>query len=195
MQKLAYALALATMLATPATADVFFTAGCTGGGTSLVCTFDATPGNLLIDSNIANVNVSGTVTGVTGTFSGGSGAGTNITADFSGPQQVDGLGTFNVTSVLQSGPGGNPTASEVILNITGTMLALLANADGNIFSAHVCSGVTGTSTCANTFFSTPGTFNPPPPPPNPVPLPGAAWLFGAGLLGLWTVIRNKKKIA
>lgn len=195
VKKLRFILYAATLLILPisgAKADVTYTAGCTGGGSTLTCTYTALSPDLFIDSNIADLNVSGTVTNVTGTFSGGSGAGTTLSADFSGAQQVDGLGQFNITTSLSSGPGGNPTASQIVLTITGSMLALLANSDGNTFAAHVCDVITG-STCSSTFFSTPGTNNPPPPPPGQVPLPGAVWLFGTGVGLIGVLMRKRRK--
>jgi len=148
------AAAAAFAFTSPAQAD-FFTASCSGGGTSLSCTFNALSGFLLIDSNAANINLSGTVTSATETFSGGSGAVTASDITFNSPQQVDGFGKFNFTDDLKSGPGGNPTVSTITFSILGTGLGLLANSDGNVFSAHICQVSTG-SACATTFFAVPG---------------------------------------
>jgi hypothetical protein len=161
------AAAAAFAFTSPARAD--YTAGCSGSTTSLTCTFSivAGSGQLFIDSQAADINLSGTVSSATETFSGGSGAVTSSNIVFNSPQNVDGLGSFNFTDDLISGPGGNPTASTITFTITGTGLGLLPNNLGNVFAAHIGEGCTA-SACASTHFET------------PVPAP----IVGAGLPGL-----------
>jgi hypothetical protein len=146
--------AAAFAFTSPARADTFppfFTASCSGGGLSLSCTFNALSGFLFVDSQAADINLSGTVTSASETFSGGSGAVTASAITFNSPQQVDGFGKFNFTDDLKSGPGGNPTVSTITFSILGTGLGLLPNAEGNVFAAHICEISTG-SACASTFF-------------------------------------------
>jgi len=146
-------MAAAFAFTSPAHAD-FFTAGCSGGGSSLTCTFTADPGFLFIDSHAADINLSGTVTSASETFSGGSGAVTSSTITFNSAENVDGLGLFNFTDRLISGAGGNPTVSSITFTINGTGLGLLPNNDNNTFAAHICA-VSTDSACANTFFAVP----------------------------------------
>jgi len=172
------------VLAGPAQAVTFFTDSCSGGGSSLTCTFTASSGFLFIDSNAANLNLAGTVTSASEVITGGNATSSTIT--FNSPQNVSSLGTFNFTDVLSSaGSPGNPTASSITFTITGSNLALLANSLGNTSSAHICDVSSGTA-CSTTFFTLPGNQ------PNPVPLPGALPLFATGLAGLG-LLRWKKK--
>jgi hypothetical protein len=147
------AAAFAFAFTSPAHAD-FFSASCSGTSTSQTCAFNALSGFLFIDSQAADINLSGTVTSATETFSGGSGAVTSSAITFNSPQQVDGLGKFNFTDDLKSGPGGNPTVSTITFSIIGTGLGLLPNDQGNVFAAHICEVSTG-SACASTFFAVP----------------------------------------
>jgi hypothetical protein len=161
------AAAAAFAFTSPAHAD--YTAGCSGSSTSLTCTFSIVSGSgqLFIDGNAADINLSGTVTSASETFSGGSGAVTSSTITFNSPQNVSSLGSFNFTDDLNSGPGGNPTVSTITFTITGTGLGLLPNQFGNVFAAHIGEGCTA-SACASTHFET------------PIPAP----IVGAGLPGL-----------
>ena len=134
----------------PAHADPF-TASCSGSTTLLTCSFTANPGFLFIDSQAADINLSGTVSSATEAFSGGSGAVTASNITFNSPQNVDGLGSFNFTDDLKSGPGGNPTVSSISFTIIGTGLGLLPNGDNNVFAAHICVVSTG-SACSSTAF-------------------------------------------
>jgi hypothetical protein len=170
----------------PAHAD--YTASCGGSTTSLTCTFSivAGSGELFIDSQAADINLSGTVTSASETFSGGSGAVTSSSITFNSPQNVDGLGSFNFTDDLHSGPGGNPTVSTITFTITGTGLALLPNQFGNVFGAHIGEGCTA-SACATTHFETPV-----PAPIVGAGLPGLVMACG-GLVGL--ARRRRQKIA
>ena len=177
------AAAAAFAFTSPAQAD-FFTASCSGGGTSLSCTFNALSGFLLIDSNAANINLSGTVTSATQTFSGGSGAVTSSTITFNSAENVDGLGLFNFTDRLISGAGGNPTVSSITFTINGTGLGLLSNNDNNTFAAHICAVSTG-SACATTFFAVPASTV-------GAGLPGGLALACCGLVGL--ARRRRQKI-
>jgi hypothetical protein len=154
----------------PALADNF-SASCTGSTTQQVCTFNASvDGNLFIGNNAVAVNLSGTVTSATETFTGGTATSSTISLPGQGNQQVDGIGTFTVRDDLSSaGSPGNPTADTVTLTINGTGLALTANAAGNEFGGHICfQGETNGGTCNGTFFG----------PPVPAPI------VGAGLPGL-----------
>jgi hypothetical protein len=164
------AAAAALAFTSPAHAD-FFSASCTGSGTTtLVCTFNASAfGNLFISNNAVDVNVSGTLTSATETFTGGTA--TSSTVHLTGNTNVDGIGDFTVRDDLaSSGSPGNPTADTVTLTIHGsTNLTLAANQFGNIFGGHIClNGETNGGTCTTTFFS----------PPVPAPI------VGAGLPGL-----------
>jgi hypothetical protein len=155
----------------PAHAD-FFSASCTGSVTQQVCTFNASAfGNLFINNNAVDVNLSGTVTSATESFTGGTASSSvlSITA-----ANVDGIGSFNVRDDLNSsGTPGNATADTVTLTINGSNLALAANDRGNIFGAHVClNGETNGGTCTTTFFSSPTTIGVPGP------------IVGAGFPGL-----------
>jgi hypothetical protein len=170
-----------------AQAATFFTDSCSGGGASLTCTFTANSGFLFIDSSAADLNLSGTVTSASETFTGGNATSSSI--DTSANQQVDGFGRFNLTDNLQStGSPGNPTAATITLTILGTGLGLTNNTDGNSVAAHICQVSTGTA-CSSTFFALPnGTVS-------AVPLPGALTLFATGLAGLVLVGRRRKKQA
>jgi hypothetical protein len=180
----AFALVLAAFSIQPASAATFYSESCSGGSTSLTCTFAANSGFLFIDSSAADLNLSGSITSATETFSGGSGAVTSSTVNITGSKNVDGFGTFNVTDDLTSGAGGNPTVSTITLTINGTTLALLANGDGNDVAAHICEISSG-SACASTFFALPnGTMS--------TPLPAALPLFAGGL-GLVGYLARRRK--
>jgi hypothetical protein len=157
------AAAAAFAFTSPAHAD--FTAGCTGTAT-LTCTFTAINGQVFVDSQAADINVTGTNVAATETFTFNNVVSTDstITIDQTSPANVDGLGHFTLTDRLNTSP---PRADTITITITGTNLALKPNEFGNIFAAHVCDTVTD-SACANTFFTT------------PVPAP----IVGAGLPGL-----------
>jgi hypothetical protein len=160
------AAAAALAFTSPAHA-AFYSASCTGSGTTtLVCTFNASvDGNLFIDTDAVDVNVSGTVTGATETFTGGTASGSTVDTTAA---NVDGIGTFNVRDKLTGSP---PTADTVILTITGsTNLALAPNNDNNIFGAHICLNGEAGGGCTTTFFTT------------PTGVPGP--IVGAGLPGL-----------
>jgi hypothetical protein len=169
MRRMSLMIAAATAafaFTSPAHAD--YTAGCTGGGTSLTCTFSIVAGSnqLFFSAQAADINLSGTVATASETFSGGTATSSNIT--FNSPQNVDGIGSFNFTDDLSSsGSPGNPTASTITFTITGTGLGLLPNQFGNVFGAHIGENCTATA-CASTHFET------------PVPAP----IVGAGLPGL-----------
>jgi hypothetical protein len=181
----AFALALAAFSIQPASAATFYSESCSGGSTSLTCTFTANSGFLFIDSSAADLNLSGTISSATETFSGGSGAVTSSTVNITGSKNVDGFGTFNVTDDLTSGAGGNPTVSTITLTINGTTLALLANSDGNDVAAHICEISTG-SACSSTFFALPnGTMS--------TPLPAAVWMFGSALAGCAFLMKRKQR--
>ena len=175
------------LLGGPAQAVTFFTDSCSGGGTSLTCTFTASSGFLFIDSSAANLNLAGTVTSASESFTGGNATSSSIT--FNSPQTVDGFGTFNFTDNLSSaGSPGNPTAATITFTINGSGLALLANSLGNTASAHICDISSGTA-CSSTFFALPnGTVS-------QVPLPGALPLFATGIAGLVLLGRRKTKQA
>src|SRR2546430_17380815 len=78
-----------------------FTASCTGSTTLLSCTFTANSGFFFIDSQAADLNLSGTVTSAREVFSGGSRAGTASGITFNSPQNVDSLGSLNLTADLK----------------------------------------------------------------------------------------------
>ena len=142
-----------------------FTAGCSGGGTTLTCTFvSAAPGELFVDSSAANVNVSGTIANVTESFTFQGTTSTDSTILLNQGNNVGGLGTFNIQDNLNTAP---PRADHITLTITGTNLALAANSSGNVFASHIGTGCVGTA-CTNTLFAT--------------PVPGP--ILGAGLPGL-----------
>jgi hypothetical protein len=161
------------LIASPAEA-ASFTSSCTGGGSSLNCTFTAGTGTLFIDGQSADINVTGTIAGATETVSGG--GATTSSFDFNSTSPVDGLGHFTVVDNLIGSP---PTASLITIVITGSNLALAPNEFGNVFAGHICDGTGGVCT-GTTFFTT----------PVPAPLIGAglpgilAMLSGGGLLGL-----------
>jgi hypothetical protein len=163
------AAAAAFAFTSPAHANPF-TASCSGGGTSLTCTFVSGPGELFIDGQAADINLSSTsiITNATETFTGGTATASNF--EFNSTNPVDGLGHFTVVDNLTSTSSpGNPTASTITITITGSNLALASNELGNTFAAHICEVSTGTA-CSSTFFTT----------PSPVPAP----IVGAGLPGV-----------
>jgi hypothetical protein len=148
------AAAFAFAFTSPAHADPF-TASCSGGGTSLICTFVAGPGELFIDGQAADVNLSATSSIATAseTFSGG--GATSSTIEINPNNPVNGFGHFTVVDNLSSAGGpGNPTASTITITLTGTNLATAPNELGNTFAAHICAVSTGTS-CSSTFFAVP----------------------------------------
>jgi hypothetical protein len=153
------AAAAAFAFTSPAHANPF-TASCSGGGTSLTCTFVAGPGELFIDGQAADINLSATstITNVTETLSGGTA--TSSTFEINSTNPVDGLGHFTVVDNLVGSP---PTASTIVITITGSNLATAPNELGNIFAGHILAG-------GVTFFTT----------PTPIPAP----IVGAGLPGL-----------
>jgi hypothetical protein len=152
----------------PARATTFYSVSCNNSTTDLICTFDASSfGNLFIDSQAADLNVSGTITSASATFADGTfGSATSITTTV-GSKQVDGLGKFNVTTDLASkGSPGNPTADTITITVLGTGLAV----DTTLFGAHIClNGETAgnAGSCTTTFFTN---------------VPGP--IVGAGLPGL-----------
>jgi hypothetical protein len=167
-----------------AKADTFYTTNVTTNTTSeIVVTFTANAGYLFVDSNVADVNLSGNVSNVTETWTGGSSAVTGMDFTANSSQQVDGTGKFTLTTDLLSGPGGNPTVSTITLDITGSSLALVQNSLLNEFAAHICVVSSG-SACSNTFFTTPG---------NVTPIPGALPLFGSVLAGAYLFARKRRR--
>jgi hypothetical protein len=161
------AAAAAFAFTSPAHAD--FIAGCTGT-TTLVCTFTAINGQVFVDSQAADINVTGTNVAATETFTFNSithpNTDSHITIDQTSPPNVDSIGHFTLTDDLLTDP---PRADTITITITGTNLALVPNEKGNIFGAHVCTTVDGVCpTNGNTFFTT------------PVPAP----IVGVGLPGL-----------
>jgi hypothetical protein len=181
------AAAAAVAFTLPAHANPF-TASCSGGGTSLTCTFVSGPGELFIDSQAADINLSATstITNAAETFTGGTATASNF--EFNPNNPVDGLGHFTVVDNLTSaGSPGNPTASTITITLTGSNLALAPNELGNTFAAHICEVSTGTA-CSSTFFTTPTV-------PGPVVgagLPGLVMACG-GLVGL--ARRRRRKLA
>jgi hypothetical protein len=173
-----------------AEAATYYTASCSdtgsgAAGTELTCTFTASTGNLFIDSSIADLNLSGTVTGVTTSFTGGSGGGTDVTYSYdpTKPKQVDGQGNFTFTTVLNSN-GGNPTAQTITIVIDGSNLALSPNGSGNDFAAHICA-ISVDTACANTFFTNNTA--------QETPILGALPLFGSVVGGAYLFARKRRR--
>jgi hypothetical protein len=163
---LAASAALPVAFSSPAHA-IPYTASCSGGGSTLTCTFvSAAPGELFVDSQAADVNLSGSVTNVTESFTFNGVTSTNSSIELNSNNPVDGLGHFTVVDNLLTSP---PRADTITLTITGTSLATAPNESGNIFAAHIGTGCIGVD-CTSTFFTT----------PTPVPAP----VVGAGLPGL-----------
>jgi len=111
--------------------------------TTATITFTAEAGFALVDSNIADLNVNGTVT--TSLFTPGVSA--------SGSGQVDGFGVFSLTT---TGGGANTlytTISYTITNTSGTWSSasnvLVANSDGNLAAAHIAELGTNCGTALN----------------------------------------------
>jgi hypothetical protein len=146
-----------------------FTASCSGGGAgagTLTCTFvSAAPGELFVDSQAADVNLSGSITNVTESFTFNGVTSTNSSIELNSQNPVGtNLGHFTVVDNLLTSP---PRADTITLTITGTNLFTAPNENGNIFAAHIGTGCIGVD-CTNTFFT--------------VPVPGP--ILGAGVPGL-----------
>lgn len=210
------ALALtATAFATSAHAIVFTLNDdhCTGTcGTGPFGTATITQGATGVDFNIALANSvfhlsggSGGLSTVNFGFTGQTFLATDLVINsFNGPATTwalvqpnpnqDGFGDF-----LQ-GINGDAVANGVnsggtLLNftITGALLANLAFSQNGGASTQIAVDILGLNGNTGLVGGTPG--NPPPPPPAAVPLPGAVWLFSAGLGGLFMLTRRKKKAA
>jgi hypothetical protein len=163
------AVAAAFAFTSPAHALVtqFYSVTCTGPNTDITCVFDASAfGNLFISAQAADLNVSGSNITASATSTPGlfGTVGATITASV-GSQQVDSVGTFNVTTDLHASPGP-PKADTITIEVKGTNLVV----DQTLFAAHIClNGETTTNagSCTSTFFTN-------------VPAP----IVGAGLPGL-----------
>jgi hypothetical protein len=160
------AAAAAFAFTSPAHAD--YIAGCSGSTTSLTCTFSivAGSGQLFVDSQAADINLSSTsvLTGESESFTFGGVTSTNSSFDINSTNPVDSLGHFTVVDNLLTSP---PRADTITITLTGTNLATAPNELGNTFAAHIGEGCTATA-CAFTHFEA------------PVPAP----IVGAGLPGL-----------
>jgi len=104
-------------------------------------------------------------------------------------QTVNAAATGFYDYILSTGSrtlGGTDTVPTALWTLTALLpvgsyiVGKMVTADGTIMTANSGALFVGGS-------------NPPPPPPPAVPLPGAVWLFGAGLLGLVGLARKKKQ--
>lgn len=85
------------------------------------------------------------------------------------PSYTDDREKYDLTSFINNG------------DTTITVDTINASQDDNIFFVgFYVSGIAGIN-------------EPPPPPTNEIPIPGALWIFGAGLAGLGTALRKKRK--
>jgi hypothetical protein len=150
----------------------------------LTCTFSivAGSGELFVDSQAADVNVTGSITNVTESFTFNGTPSTNSSIELNSQNPVDSLGHFTVVDNLLTDP---PRADTITLTITGSNLATAPNELGNIFAAHIGEGCTATA-CTFTHFEV------------PVPAP----IVGAGLpglvmacTGLVALARRRRKLA
>jgi hypothetical protein len=168
----------------PAHAD--YIAGCSGGGDKLTCTFSivAGSGQLFVDSQAADINLSATsvLTGESESFTFNGVTSTNSSFDINSTNPVDSLGHFTVVDNLLTAP---PRADTITITLTGSNLATAPNLEGNTFAAHIGTGCVGVD-CTNTFFSTPV--------PGPVIGAGLPGLVAA-CTGLVALARRRRKLA
>ncbi|PPD05371.1 MAG: hypothetical protein CTY29_01905 [Methylobacter sp.] len=117
--------------------------------------------------------------------------------------QLDGFGRF-AGSISTSGSNRLTSLEFHITGVTGdTIASYFAPSTGTagqgnaFFAAHVAGFTTSDTTTTSGFFGGGSGSTPPVIVPNPpsVPLPGAVWMFGAGLMGLLRFVRRRSLAA
>lgn len=105
----------------------------------------------------------------------------------------DGFGDFlQGVEIDAIANGVNSGGTLLDFTITGALLANLAFSQNGGEATKIAVDILGVNGNTGLVGGTPGI---PPPPPPQVPLPGAVWLFGAGLGGMVMLLRRKRKAA
>lgn len=106
----------------------------------------------------------------------------------------DGFGDFLQGNNGDANANGVNSGGTILdFTILGAQLANLAFSTDGGASTQIAVDILGLNGNTGLVGGTPSTFPPPPPPPAETPLPGAVWLFGTGLAGLYALNKRRKK--